>query len=341
MGMSLFVQRQHFQSLLSLPNKLFFIFVLLLGSRFASAQVLGSLPVIEKSKLRFSFNGRSDLWTSPYQNKEAPVRIFAGSFKAPLFKTDNWQVSTTLQTESVSLGRSDIVIGRRERLLGIDLRHENIGLGVQRDYDDGRVISFYTAFVSASDHPFEAGRDQWFDFSTLYRSAIFYDDYRWIAYVTYSKNRGFYNSQVFPFIGISYSADKDYEFSVGFPFLIWRWHPQEAHWQFLARATILGVNLDYSYENTDTSEFYAAGAIETRSYLYSSRVEETNRLFFEETKVEVGFRKQVTDQTKFGFSLGRSLDRSLYESTTIYQHSGPRVTLKTDTYLGFMMEFQI
>jgi hypothetical protein len=57
---------------------------------FAQAAPLDTLPVIEEDRLRVNLSTRSDLWTSVYEDKNSPLRLYDFNFRVPLDLKKKW-----------------------------------------------------------------------------------------------------------------------------------------------------------------------------------------------------------------------------------------------------------
>lgn len=301
------------------------------------ALTFAAIPEPENIELEIAW--RSDLWTSPMVDKRTPVRIYDASAVAPFFRNKNWIASVKLDTEGVSSGRPDLVVGRNRVLIGSDLRMQEYGVYAQRRGEDDSRFSFSAAYDSASDEPFKSARDRWTEFQAVYVTKVNSDDYQWIFATNYSKNRGFLNNRLIPMIGVNYRPLPGLDLTLGFPFARFIWKDDLYDLNFLA--TPAGFSFVGSKTINPTVTGRLRAGLANRAYLHENRIEDDMRLFFQETYADGGFRTRLTSTTTIEILLGASIDRSFYEAKQVYQPVGNRTTLPADFYGRIRMEFSL
>lgn len=300
------------------------------------AAPLGIVPEIEEDRMRVIFKARSDLWLSPYEDKETPIRIYEGQLRLPASLFDSWMGSLSLTSETVSLGRTDLLIGKRSTSLSSNLQSQSIGFGLERKMENKSSISFYGALTSASDEPFKNGRDIWTEATTSYRSPM-WGLWQGIFALNYSKNRGFLNDQALPLVGAAYKWSSNLNFIVGFPFARVTWN--SLNWTITATATPVGGSLYIDYIYSDSLLILMSAGVSSRSYLHVNRTEDKYRLIFEEKYAEVGLKRILSPKTLIGFKAGASFDRSVYEAITVFHPESSKSHITGDLTSGIFLEF--
>lgn len=300
---------------------------------------LGMIPTVDKHNLRLIIEGRTDIWTSPYRDKETPLRLHELKLRAPLFNTESWSASAHIGAESLSSGRADMTVGRNPVFIGSDLRSLSAGFGVKRTASEGSSVSIFTAQNSSSDEVYRDTRDTWTEVSIFYEFAP-QDRLQWVVAANSSKNRGFLNNQIVPFIGVHYKPSSNFSATFGFPFarLIWS---NEDFWTTSVYLTPVGVHGEVTRSTSAHMSWRIKAGLSSRSYLHVNRIDDHMRLIFEEKYFEGGFKSKVSDQTSVGFTIGTSFDRVFYEAQNVFSAEGQKTNLNKDLYGAFLMEFEL
>lgn len=303
------------------------------------AAPLGTIPTIEDRNLRFIFDFRSDLWTSPYTYKSAPVRITNSEIRIPLLRTETWKGSADIADESLGLGKADFTLGKEKVFIGNNLQSISAGLGINKEFESGSSLSVFAAYATASDEPYVNQRDVWVEGNVIYYTPQI-NSHRWIFAVNQSNNRGFYNGKPFPYFGVIYHVHENLMLVYGFPFFRAVWDNPEI-WQKTFRLTPFGIGFDLEKNLEDDFVFNASIGFDVRSYLHSTRVDDEDRLYYEEVALQGRIRKNLTDTTGVIFGLGYSFDRRLYESENIYSPNSETTRLDSDIFGRLSVEFRL
>ncbi|KHD86998.1 MAG: hypothetical protein OM95_16885 [Bdellovibrio sp. ArHS] len=303
------------------------------------AAPLGTIPTIEEQNLQMLFSFRSDLWTSPYTYKDAPLRIFNTDIRLPLYKSDTWSASAHIFAESLNLGRTQFRLGEREVFIANSFQNQGGGFGARRDLANGGKLSFFASYATASDMPWGEPRNDYFDGTITYQMAPEMN-YSWIFALNQSDNRGFHDGKPFPYFGVVYSLKENVRMTIGFPFFRFAWG-RELNWIHTFEVTPFGVN--YAARKFLDNGFVFDGRVglTVRSYLYDSRPDDEDRIYYQEIFVEGAFKKFVTSRTGVTFALGAAVDRRLYESERIYHPDSKVTQLENDFYGRLGLEFNL
>lgn len=300
---------------------------------------LGTIPVIQEHGLYIHVENRSDMWNSPYKFKDGPLRMTEGQIRLPVLQTETWKASVDLEGDSLSFGRTDFALGKKQVFLGSNLRSSSVGFGFRKSFADGSALTAHAAYATASDEPYGDTRDIWIEGVAIYAGPPI-ERHRWIFAVNQSNNRGIENGRPFPFIGVLYERDRDFTALFGFPFLRLIWgHSEEC--KHLLNFTPFGAR--YEIEKNLSNDFVlnAFAAFSVRSYLHEQRIDENDRLFYQEWTLETSLRKNVSDETGVIFGIGYSFERLMYESETLYSPNSPSIRLNNDIYGRVGVEFRL
>ncbi|KYG66794.1 hypothetical protein AZI86_07075 [Bdellovibrio bacteriovorus] len=305
----------------------------------AVAAPLGTIPFIDTQFLRIILDLRSDLWRSPYSYKASPIRIINGEFRIPVAYGDSWNISANISNESLSLSNTEFHVADRDVFIGNNLQTQSIGLGINKTFSDSSVLMFMGAYATASDNPYAEPRDRWFEGNLVYRSKSL-GSYKYILAVNQSANRGLANDRPFPYLGVIFQPNDNFEVHVGFPFMRILWQ-KENDWRRIAHVTPFGAYFDIEKNLTDDFVYHGRAEYAIRSYLYKNRLEDETRLYFQEMSLEGGIRKELTVTTTVGLALGYAFDRRLYESRSVYEPREAKTALDSDLYGRLRLEFNL
>jgi hypothetical protein len=284
------------------------------------------------------FRIRSDLWTSLDQNKETPVRLYDIGWRYRWLDKEDWKVALLANMEGFSTGRADLVVGPERVLVGSDLRDGKLGFQMAHQEPDQSGFVFNTLYESASDRPFQAARDVWFDAFFQYQFQKI-ENHHYFVEATSSKNRGYLNGQFLLLPGVHFESDENwnYSFTVLSAKISWQKNPTE---QFQILLDPMDPHLHY-HRLLPREKFYDASAgVRTRSYMNVNRLESDMRLFFEESYFENSVSLKMSDRTSLRFNVGLAFNRFLYEGKQVYLQVGHRSTMPSDMYGSYRWEFK-
>lgn len=129
-----------------------------------------------------------------------------------------------------------------------------------------------------------------------------------------------------------------YQITVGFPFIVIDWSDNE-NLSASAVATAAGLLGTVSLKIDSDMTVQINGGVANRSYAHIARIEDNKRLFFEEKVIDIGFKLSLTKYTSYGFLVGYSTDRKIYEGEMAFNPIGPTRILNGDFFGGFKLEY--
>lgn len=300
---------------------------------------MGSVPTLEDHQVRFIFNFRSDMWTSPYTYKESPIQTTNFETLFPVVKGNDWSVSGQLAAESLNLGRPDFHMDNKRIFVGSSLQSTYIGLGGNKKFISGAEVSAFVGSATASDEPKDHPEDRWTEGRIVFWTAPS-QTARWMFAINHSNNRGFLNGKPFTYFGVQYQNHPQLTVSFGFPYLKVDWtDSQKRHSEFML--TPFGYQLQFKVPIQDQFIFTALSAFSVRSYLHGDRPHDNDRLYYQEHTFEANIRTRLTDTTGFLLGLGYALDRRLYEAENLYKPDSKTEDFDDDYYVRVAMEFRL
>lgn len=322
-----------------LKSLLFLLGTGLLTGTVVSAEPLGMIPRVQEGDPRLVLEVLSDLWVSPDQNKASPIRTYDARMNLPYVKTENWIASVDLKTSAYSIGEPDLIVGKEAIRIGSDLRSQSVGLGLGHRAGDGSWLNVFANYNSASDEPFKSARDSWAGGSVVYGFTP-EDSAQWLLGFDYSRNRGWLNDQAIPIVGRQFQLDPNFIVAVGFPFF-YAALDIEHYLSIHLTVTPVGAHGEFIHDVDDKLSVRLRGGLATRSYLHTSRIHEDDRLFINSNYVATAFRRVLSERTSFGFELGYSFRRKLYEGQQVFRPVGVTRQIANDFTGGFVMEFKL
>jgi len=303
------------------------------------AASIGTVPLVDNGGLRMNFEYRSDLWTSPFHDKESPVRLTNASFYSPVLRRNDKFATFTANASGINLGRADISIGDRQVALGQDLQDNSIGLGYSQVSEDKYSFLITAAYTSASDRPFNETRNNWTELNAILNLPP-HENKNWVFALNYSKNRGYFNNYVFPFVGVNHDISEQTNIKYGFPFF------------WLTSKRDYGVTIDFFIspgtgrlqafkDLNDKIKAHGRFGLTSYSFLHEKRINDKDRLFIQERSLELGLIAQVSDQTSVGFNTGYAFQRVVFEGENLFKPKGQKSILGSDIYGSLMVDFKL
>lgn len=321
-----------------LPRLTICALALVAATKVQAGHFLGQLTRLE-NEAYVSLEYRSDLWSSTGRNKPSPLRIYDIDLNIPVVDQSRWRAAVLSDVDGLGIGRSDLVVGRHQVLVGSDLRSQQYGFGVTREFEDLASTSLFAAYASASDEPFQNGRDTWVETTAVYRTAPT-EFHQWVFGMNYSKNRGYLNNLPMAVFGYIYKPYPGFQAIIGFPHLQFIWEKKGTG----LAAIRLNPTLVEGELRRVLSDYTVGGlraGLNARSYLHIHRVEDDYRLYYQEEFIRLGFETRLSVNTSIRPVIGYSFDRSMYESKQIFQRIGPETRLPSDAFGEIRWEYRL
>lgn len=316
------------------------VFLSLFAATPSEARVIGLVPTIESRGLRLLVSTRSDLWTKPDQDKDAPVRVYGLDLRIPVLQGEKGAVSAQIHNEALHPAKTGLTVGETPELIGTNLTSRSIGFGASYQPNENLETSIFASHESASDEPFRDIRDKWVEASAI--AAIRVSETRhWVLAVNSSNNRGFRNGELVPYVGVRQMFSPTFEATFGFPFLFLRWGQTSELSGTQVTLTPVGVHLESLHQVGENVGIGVNGGLAARSYLNTNRTDDDTRVIYQETFFEAAGRLQASEGVQIGLVLGGSFNRTMYQARQVFHPIGSRTTMPSDVYGGFRMEFEL
>jgi len=315
---------------------LFWVFIpmMVLLSSSAHADLMTAVMGGDNSTARLDLDYQSDLLLYPNKRSsdQEPLQFLnVHAFFAP-YKTEEWSVFTELKDNSLYTGLHTGIVGNEMIAAPEYLYDQSVSVAALKKSADGSFTSASLELGSASDKPFKNSRD-----TALSGNLIFGRPptamSQWIFIVNYSNNRGYLNNVPIPSFAYIYHPDKKFLAVWGFPFASFTWtEPDVSVYKITLFPTALSA--EASFQLQQPFSVYSKVDYRTHSYLNADRVNDSDRLFFEEKRLEVGLRTVLSKNFSIDIFGAFTFDRNLYEAQTLFKAEGPTNRIENDYALG-------
>lgn len=305
---------------------------------FVFAKPLSHLPVVETGELRIRLEMQTDLWTTLYENKETPQRMYQTQIKVPLWRNKDLVASLATENEGRSIGRPDLLVGDNQVAIGGDLRSQSLGIGLEKQSNNGHQWTVFAAYESSSDEPFQQQRDISTTFTAIYQHKLNYLHHLVLG-LNKSNNRGIWNAKWLPLIGLLARPDPHFQLMLGFPFFRLDWKGVR---QNKLSITVLPVGLDGEYHHPlgVRWNYFSRFGVSNCSYSHRMRKENDVRLLLEEKYIDTDFYLNLSEKVTYGLHMGYGFDRRIFEARDAFFPKGKVNTLASDVYGGFNLEYR-
>lgn len=301
------------------------------------AEPLGAMHLIESGPGKIDLLFQSDLWTSPKQNKENPIRIYNLGIKYPLALSEQWKFTGQIQTEGLRIGNAGLSVGRNKVDIGGDLRSQSLSIGLEKTNTDTSSTTVFSTYGSDSDQPFQSNRDVAVDLIAYHRF-VPNGGWQWVAGFDQTKNRGFLNDKLIPIVGVIYRPSGGFRAILGFPFVRLDWEQGDLKQSLLLSPVRVEGQLSFDYN--DSVRLFTRAGISNRAYLHSQRHDDDARIIFEERYISLSALRKVSDRAFIESSFGYAFDRRLYEAKNVFDPIGEAVAAKSDFFGNLKIGFQ-
>lgn len=193
---------------------------------------MGYIPFESLEKVNIIYDFKSDAWTNPHSYKDSPIRYFTADLKVPLYYKNQVQLNLITFADHLSLGESTIEFKSHSVNFNSALLSEKVGLQGRYLFHNQNILQFSAYYRSESDRPFQDERDRWIGADIIYTFAHTKESHFFIA-ADFDRNRGLLDNQIFPYFGISYNPNDEWEAILGFPMIMVTYgRPDELRYRF-------------------------------------------------------------------------------------------------------------
>jgi len=217
----------------------------------------------------------------------------------------------------------------------------NIALGVNyfHPYENGNVGGIVFDMGSASDKPFQSGRDMLLS-GTGFLLMPQDEQSAWFVGVNASTNSQVLFGLPIPGGGYFYHPSEDFQTIIGFPFSVVSWKPSR-DWQLqYVWAFLTTMHARAVYQPTPDWQFYGGFDWTNENWRLAERVNEQNHFFYYEKKLAAGFLWWFKPNVGLEISGGWAFDRYFTEVHGFKLVGDNTVNIASGPYLSTQMDFR-
>lgn len=262
------------------------------------------------------------------------------SFAPDAVSTRAFSIQRSLYKE----GKNFLTVGARWQKLDFErnaneLRdYQNIqgNFNFRRELEEKKFWSISTSYGSASDRPFQNGRD-----GAVGATYIKKQSQRWMWLVNYSNNRAFLNNIPLPGFVYFHSMSKERAFVAGFPFIYWVTPLSERLSLRYFGLLPWSHRLRIAWVGLESVEPYVSLEQGPSTYFDSRREDRYDRTFWFERKAAVGAEGKFLGPFKYDIQVGHAFDRVLYEARNFSDKRNSELTFASTAFvsLSFKVSF--
>jgi hypothetical protein len=208
----------------------------------------------------------------------------------------------------------------------------NISIGVTgaHQFDNGWIAGLGLSGGSASNRPFESGKELNANVNSFLRIPVRETD-AWNFTLAYSP----LGQIAFPVPGVSYFWHPSDCFSanIGLPFSL-HWRPLDDLSLDFSYMLLTTVHARATYRLTDSFYLYGGFNWINQGYHLSADGDSTNHFFYYEKNVTAGGRWIITRHVSFDITSGYAFDRYYSEGRALGRGSGQRVDIEAGPFLS-------
>lgn len=188
---------------------------------------------------------------------------------------------------------------------------------------------------SASDRPFNSWDEVTADVTWAIGS-LDASDHSYIFYINYSNNRDWLNRVPMPGFVYRYRHSDDFMLVTGFPYQAFAWRPS-CPGNVVLSATWAWPRTVYSritWQPLDELELFAGFEWTNQRYFRHDRSNPRDRLWYEEKRLMVGLRWNISDGVILEAGGGFAMDRRWFEGEDLEDTSTNRINIHDGPFVG-------
>jgi len=278
-------------------------------------------------------------YSGSFAPKENPAAIenHRLNLSYPLAKTekDSYTVGLNLShlhlSESRNLSKSGLATPR-------SLQRHDLNLGYNRTMGPARSLGIRGTLGVASDKPFQDAQDTTFNLSTFY-SYPGNNQGIWVLSAFISNNSPILNYVPIP--GFFYlKRTETLTYIVGIPLASVVWTPHE---DLRVSASAFGpsLNLEVSQGEQRPWPFFAGFSWTPQTFLRANREDREDRLFYDEKRLFLGFRRTVLGQLSTEFQIGQAYDRRMTEGERFSDFEGGLARFRSSPFAAWNLNLTL
>ena len=233
--------------------------------------------------------------------------------------------------------KSSVVIGGRWQKLDFSDRNSLLrdfydaqaSVGYRHRMSEDNFWSASLSYGSASDRPFQNGRDGTISFNYLQKF-----NSEWFGIINYSNNRSFLNNIPLPGFFYVNELGREKALILGFPIIYWM-RPIRKHMSFRYFGILPWTHrFKLLYTKWGLIMPYLGYEQAPQSYFRHDRDSRRDRIFWFEKKVMLGVEGKLKEQIRFDLSTGLAFDRQLYEARNFSDNKNFLLNFNNSYFVG-------
>ncbi|MAV90991.1 MAG: hypothetical protein CL676_06190 [Bdellovibrionaceae bacterium] len=317
-----------------------FIVASLFFSSLTFANPLGMIFSRQDARGRIEINYQADTNQLDDKKKSRENRLvnYDGNLNINFYKGEKTIWFFSAKGDHLDTGLENLIIGPDSTQVDGRLKNESFGLGFRQYYSDESTLVTSIDYGSASDKPFGEPRNSTVSANVAYAFSPGSES-QWILFINYSNNRPFLNNIPIPAFAYVYRPSKSFSVTLGIPFVFMSYaDPPKTMFRLFLSPSSAGY--DYGIGIKGPLQIFNNFTYQVRSYMHENRINDDDRLIFEEKTVSLGIRSPVARGLSLSFSGGLAFDRFYYEGEGMFEESGVQQRLKNDIFIKGKMTYQ-
>ncbi len=241
------------------------------------------------------------------------------SLSMPVWRGDGQGVTASAFVRSETFD-TNVILPDSHTPFPNDLWNVRFGGGYYYKFSNGWTGGANIQIGSASDQPFSQG-DVITESVSAYLRIPYSQTSTWLLSLNYSNN-GQVAGIPIPGVVYFYKPSPDFQAAIGFPFASIVWRPTDRLTLEASYALITTIRTRASYEINDDTQLYAGYEWLNESYLLADRTDDSDRFFYYEQRLAIGWQRKLADHVGIDLSSGYAFDRRYFTSDTGFSLTG-------------------
>ena len=244
---------------------------------------------------------------------------------------------TSMSVSAGDLHFNEPIIMTTGQTLPRDLYRAEVGAQYSLRLADKKSFGLRVSVGSTGDQVFQSMNDANFSFGMTYGfPGSARNDY-WVALLFFANNSVL--GDYIPIPGIIYIHKTEHFTGVfGFPVLSLQWTPT-SDWSYSLSVLATTLIAEAAYGNVTGSQYFVQGSFNQQRYILHDRVNDRDRLTFQERRVGVGYRTPLFSSAYGEVQAGRAFGRSLYIGDKILKTDGGLSDLEDSSFVNASVKF--
>jgi hypothetical protein len=241
------------------------------------------------------------------------------SLSTPVWRGDGQGITASLYLRS-EIFDTNVILPDSRMAFPNELWNVRFGGGYFYKFDNGWTAGINVQLGSASDEPF-SNLDVITETVSAFLRVPYHETGTWLFSLNYSNN-GQISKIPIPGVAYFYKPSPDFQAAIGFPFASVVYRPKERLTLEASYALVTTIRTRVSYEITENSQLYAGYDWLNESYLLADRADSSDRFYYYEQRLAVGWQRKLADHVGIDLSSGYAFDRRYFTNDTGFSLTG-------------------